>query len=415
MVEIEFEEYEKMESLYDELKNLILSKSDNETYKYDKHQHHLYEESEHPGISKGFFNEYGEVEFVNIYGDIIFVKIWREHAHKHNGWSGLNSTPNRLAFIAIKHGDELEKIWELNVESWTLHYKAIATSIDIPKHYLYEKPLVVEEEPEETQEEVEDPIEIDPRNLLEEVLKLADTLTCASEEKKSIVAEMKEKIKRASEEIMKNYSSILEECDKKIDGVKSEMGEYDSLVSKYSTFNGKMIGNAIKELISLIECEDFTYMVATHIFKRRVHGPIDSWEENDFTNAKMIIRKEKTSNAYESPSQETSELARLVNEGNALLFSEERINVHNDNITFYSSTNGKVESLVNYGKFGYIKDFVDKVIQFRFERNLEKITENDLVTLMQEFLSGFREKVIKNFSSKFDEKILGLNLESGAI
>ena len=45
MIEIKYEENEKVDNLYNEIKNIILSKKDNQSFKYNFKQHHLYEES----------------------------------------------------------------------------------------------------------------------------------------------------------------------------------------------------------------------------------------------------------------------------------------------------------------------------------------------------------------------------------
>lgn len=81
MIEIKYEEKEKINNLYNEIKGILLTKKDNDSFNYEHHQHHLYEESDHPGISKNYFNENGSVEFENINGEKICIEISRWHPH----------------------------------------------------------------------------------------------------------------------------------------------------------------------------------------------------------------------------------------------------------------------------------------------------------------------------------------------
>lgn len=124
MIEIEYKEKEKVDNLYKKVKNIILNKKDNQSFDYNHKQHHLYEESEYPGVSKNYYNESGSVEFENINGKIIRLEIYRWHPHKHNGCSGLNENPCLTAVIYIIENKEKQVLWELNVKSGTLYYKA---------------------------------------------------------------------------------------------------------------------------------------------------------------------------------------------------------------------------------------------------------------------------------------------------
>lgn len=83
-------DFEKATNFYNEIKELILSKSNNEHFHYEKKQHHLYEEADSPDVSKDYYNENGSVEFENNNNEIIGIAIERWHPHQHNGFSGLN-------------------------------------------------------------------------------------------------------------------------------------------------------------------------------------------------------------------------------------------------------------------------------------------------------------------------------------
>lgn len=141
MIEIKYEEREKVDKLYEEIKELIMSNEDNETFNYNKHQHVLYEESKYPGISKKFYNETGSVEFKNTNGIDVFIEIRRFHPHQHNGCSGLNGMPCKTAKISIDNNGVKEIIWQLEITSGTMYYKAKVTSLEIPYDILKQEKI----------------------------------------------------------------------------------------------------------------------------------------------------------------------------------------------------------------------------------------------------------------------------------
>lgn len=153
MIEIEFEDRDKIINLYNEIKDIIISKKDNENFKYIHEQHHLYEEEKYPGISKNYYNESGSVQFVNNEGKTIRLEIYRWHPHKHNSFNGLNGNPCLNAAIylikddeeininEVDNDDKKELIWELCVTSGTLYYKAEVSDLEIPIDLLQEKQL----------------------------------------------------------------------------------------------------------------------------------------------------------------------------------------------------------------------------------------------------------------------------------
>ena len=141
MIEIKYEEKNEVDNLYNKVKEIILSKKDNKSFEYNHKQHYLYAESKCPGISKNYYNERGAVEFENINGKIIRLEIYRYHPHMHNGCNGLNGNPCLSAIIYEIEGEEKQVLWELDVESGTLYYKAMVSSLEIPYNILQEKPV----------------------------------------------------------------------------------------------------------------------------------------------------------------------------------------------------------------------------------------------------------------------------------
>lgn len=412
MIEIKYEEKETADKLYNEIKNIILSKKDNETYDYNHKQHHLYEEREYPGISKNYYNERGSVEFENINGQTIKLQIIRSHPHKHNGWSGLNGIPCISATIYVKKNKEEIILWELRVKSGTLYYKAEVSNIEIPYSILQEKKqnsnVIVDtiNEPEIEKEETNvEPQET--RILFDEIEYLYDRYKSTNDYKKELLSQREKDIENARMKILNAYSQNLELNEKNITTLKKELNDFNKLVEKYSTFDLELIGNILQQLISVTESEEYLYKQVSQTYKKSVHGVMDSWDEDVKTTINIIIKKDN----YDSTTQEKSEIHKLVENGDALLLSEQETNDKKDKqITFYTLTDGRIASNLNFGKFCYVKDFIDYVIQYRFQNNIDKINEKDMLLLLQKYIIQHKDEIIKNYESKFDSIILKLNI-----
>ena len=411
---IKIEEKEKVNNLYNEVKNIILTKN-NESFEYNHKQHHLNEESKYPGISKDFYNENGVVEFENIYGNTIRLEISRWHPHQHNGFSGLNITPCLNAVIyKIENGNKLV-LWKLSVESGTLTYKANVSSLEIPNDILQEKQIFSDPNVKDNEKLEEEIQKIDPKEtkiLFDEIKKLNDKYKAAEQGKEELLLKRRKKIEEITNKIINSYSTKLSQNSDEIDSIKYELNDYEKSLTKYSTFSINLVGKTIQQLISIVENEEYLYKQVTHKFKKRIHGFIDSWDEDDQTKLRIVIKKDKLMNCYDSSYDNENEITKLVKNKEALILSEQDKNSHNNQkITFYTLNNDQIFCLIDFGRFDYIKEFIDSIIQYRFQNDMVEFTEKDMLVFMKKFMIEHRDMIIENYVSKIDEKTLILKLD----
>lgn len=423
MIEIEYKEKEKVDSLFNEVKNIILTKKDNQSFDYKHKQHHLYEESEYPGISKNYYNESGSVEFENINGKIIRLEIYRWHPHKHNGCSGLNGNPCLTAVIYTIENEEKQVLWELNVKSGTLYYKAEVSSLEIPNDILQEKHIPYNSNIQEnkvtamTEDEIEAESKIiepqETRILFDEIANLYNKYKSVEQVKEELLLKRKKEIEEAAEKIIKSYFQKLTQNNEDITSTKKELNDFEKSFAKYSTFNIDLVGKTLQQLISIVESEEYLYKQVTQKFKKRVHGVMDSWDEDTQTKARIIVRKDKLMNYYDSSDKSESKINELVKNGDALLLSEQDINTRNNKkITFYTSQDGQVLCHVDYGRFSYIKEFIDSIVQYRFQNNMIEFTEQDMLSFMRTFVISHKDIIMENYGTKIKEKTLSLRLDN---
>ena len=413
MIEIKYEEKEKIDNLYNKVKDILLSKKDNDSFNYEHKQHHLYEESDFPGISKNYFNENGSVEFENINGEIIRIEINRWHPHKHNGCSGLNGNPCLNAKI---YSNE-QIIWELKVKSGTLYYHAEVSNLEIPINNIKEKKFKQNLEQinntnidnNKSTDDIKNSIET--TILFEEFKRIQNENLSTDNSNEVLLAKRDLEIKRETERIIKEYEEKIKQNNEKNYSTKKQLKDLEEKISKYSTFDLELLGKCLEILVSIFEGESFLYKEAIHILKVRMHGVMDSWYEDEETKVKMIIKQSKLINKYNSYSNTTNAINKLINDGNAIVLDEKAVFLRfSDKIIIYKLKDNQLISNINFGKFGYVKQFIDDMIQFRFQHNKTEFNEKDILNYMKKFIQEKKEVILQNQNKNFEEKILNLTL-----
>lgn len=306
-------------------------------------------------------------------------------------------------------------MWKLNVESGTLYYKAEVSSLEIPNDILQEKHIPSDSNIQENDEiEVESQIieSQETRILFDEIVNLYNKYKSIEQTREELLLKREKEIEEATEKIIKSYSIKLTKNNEDITFIKKELNDFDKLFAKYSMFDIDLVGKSIQQLISIVESEEYLYKQVIHKLKKRVHGVMDSWDEDIQTKATIVVRKDKLMNCYESSYKSESKINKLIKNGDALLLSEQDINTRNNKkITFYTSIDGQVLYHIDYGRFNYIKEFIDSIVQYRFENNMIEFTEENMLSFMKNFVIGHKDIIIENYGSKIKEKILSLRLD----
>ena len=413
MIEIKYEEKERIDNLYNKVKDILLSKKDNDSFNYEHKQHHLYEESDYPGISKNYFNENGSVEFENINGEIIRIEISRWHPHQHNGCSGLNGNPCLNAKI---YSNE-QIIWELEVRSGTLTYHAEVSNIELPINSIKEKEIEHNfeqvknakidnnESTDDAENSIETPI------LFEEFKRIQNENSSIEHSNEALLAQRDLEIKRETERIIKEYEEKIKQNNEENYPTKKQLKDLGETILNYSTFDLELLGKCLEQIVSIFEGESFLYREAVHNSKITKHGVMDSWEEDVKTKVKMIVKESKLTNNYNSASSDNNAIDKLINNGNAIVLVEKDFFLRDsDIITIYSLKDNQLISNINFNKFDYVRKFIDNIIQFRFQHNKIKFNEKDILNYMKSFILERKDMILKNQNKKLEEKILKLSI-----
>ena len=127
------------------------------------------------------------------------------------------------------------------------------------------------------------------RILFDEIGNLCNRYEIAEQQKQSLLLQREKDIEKARKKIINSYSKKLTLNENSITSVKEELNTFERLLVKYSTFNLDLIGNILQQLISITESEEYLYKQVSHTFKKRVHGVMDSWDEDVKTIVNIII------------------------------------------------------------------------------------------------------------------------------
>ena len=402
----------KANQLYMQIKEIILEKQKNSSYIFESSQY-LADRDVAEEIKKQYLNEDGEVTFENINGDLVTAKISRWHQYKRWSRYGIYEVPSFKAEIYI--GNQL--MWNLTSycrDSFKGECsKSEVSSLDIPVSVLQEKqiPLQVSKEEQIIDETKENNViaSQETRILFDEIKSLFDRYEAEEQQKQALLLQREKDIENARKKIINTYSKKIALNEKNITSIKKDLNTFERSLVKYSTFNLDLIGNILQQLISITESEEYLYKQVSHTLKKRVHSVMDSWDENVKTIVNIIITKNRLLDNCDSSNQSKSKIYEFVENGDALLLSEQDTNEKEEKqITFYNLTDGNIESIVNFGKFEYVKDFIDNIIQYRFQNNMDKVTEKDMLLFLQNYIIQHKDEIVKNYESKFDSKILKL-------
>ena len=192
---------------------------------------------------------------------------------------------------------------------------------------------------------------------------------------------------------------------------KKELTDFEQLIYKYSSFNSKLIGRILAQLISLIEGEKYSYQQATHDTTEARSTPYGGETFKVQNNILMIVRGTQSKGNYYDFGDYDNAIGNLVKSGKAILLSG---NGYRDDtkITFYYVKSGKINCSVDFGRFNYAKEFIDIVMQYRFQNGIEKIDEKDLLLCMSSFVSSNKELITSNYHFRIEEKMLKMKLGS---
>lgn len=203
-----------------------------------------------------------------------------------------------------------------------------------------------------------------------------------------------QELEAAKAKINEKYNFLLGNSNNDLDNKINEIYNQCKLIEKYSTFNVKDIGKILASLMSIYEAEN--YLVKTISYK--IKGAL-------FNDIMLIINEKKFEQLTAKNEIQESQINIIVKNGFALKLLEDfSENQFPKKISIYEADPmGRVNQNVNFRSFTYVKNFIEYVINYRIENNLENISFEDLEMLRNQFIKCNLEQ-IKEYHDYLDEK-----------
>ena len=213
------------------------------------------------------------------------------------------------------------------------------------------------------------------------------------------------------------YQCKIKSLDSKQSDINETIKKYKQILQTYSTFDIDSIGEIIAFIISSVENEEYifqeiiAFIISSveneeYIFQRAIHATYlwhnyvgyDGEYEKNNNKICIIIKKGLRQDCYLDKNLMSNCIKKIMKQERVILLDESSSCYDNYKVTFYNSiinTNNNID----LSSFPYIKDFIDYVIQYRYENNLIKIDSRRLNYLAISFIEDRIEKkkqLIKN-------------------
>ncbi len=219
--------------------------------------------------------------------------------------------------------------------------------------------------------------------IFKEVKQLNDKIELFEREKEEIKWREQARIKK----IKDNASEKINACDTNINYIKRLKKHHAKKISSASCFNVDDIGYVLAELISKVEKQSYSYYIANYngvcIYCEEGYG----YDVATFNNKVYLINKTDEIN-YEYNEKYLSEVGPTILKNNPDIIVLSNVYLDDKKIRFYDGFIEK-SKLVNVKKYDYIYDFINYLISYKIENNLDELKKEELFNLLDSFLNEY--------------------------
>ena len=250
-------------------------------------------------------------------------------------------------------------------------------------------------------------------DLFENLAKYKENYDEALKDKINTQKSKKVAIDLAIAKINDEYQEREAKDSKALDNAKDTLDLFLKDILLYSTFPSKLIGIVFEYLIKIFSNQDFVYENGYHVVLKNSYTLLkEKYIEPNYNKVKMLIKKDLANPDHEYCCSEVGEhlINKMVSQKNAILIEETRFKEQaktEDTITFYKFKGYEPVLTIDFNNFEYLKDYINFVIQYRYENNIKTITKEILLNKLEEFILINKEIISEN---NYNRNIGMLNL-----
>lgn len=185
--------------------------------------------------------------------------------------------------------------------------------------------------------------------------------------------------------------------------INDSINEYIKDYEKYSTFDNEILGKILSELLTMYEGKKFCYQKASFHTTKITPCVFDRIEEDVTYHIRVCVNERKKRNFYNGKG-EFDDIRMLVNDNDMLILDESE-NWLGKNITVNKHTGKEISSCINFGRFVYVKDFLNYVIKQRIENGIEQVDYGYMEDLLRKFILLRRGAIESGYNARFQEQM----------
>lgn len=187
-------------------------------------------------------------------------------------------------------------------------------------------------------------------------------------------------IKEAQRLIEEKYDGLIQKDDRNLRETREAIDFLKKKIVECSHFRFATVSSLISVLIDIIKVsEGKEYIIQEVDYTDSSFDP-----DNEVKKAFIIINKDRKLNESIKIHQ-LSEINIRIKEGNVFVLNWDA-SLGLSYINFYDLKDNNIKHNVSFGKFNYIKKFIDYIISYRLENGIKELTPKDLEKLEIMFL-----------------------------
>lgn len=241
-------------------------------------------------------------------------------------------------------------------------------------------------------------------HILKKIIGVKEQQEICQQKKEELELKKIQELKKLEEELREKYRPSEESIIQEMSQLNKEVETYSQKIKTFSTFPSGMIGEIFADLLTIYEGEPYCFQKTKYRTKKIKTCTFDRVEVDVIKNIAMIIKEENMEPEYHYPFHNP---ALFAHNGEIIVLDEcEKEDTLGDEICFYefnSSTN-QLSSYVRFGRFDYVKEFIDFVIDFRIKNNQLDIDVEEMQGLLKQFFNQKKEEIKANYQLRLAEK-----------
>ncbi len=200
--------------------------------------------------------------------------------------------------------------------------------------------------------------------------------------------------------IKEKHEKLREPINKEIDLAKIKLKDHTKKLQSFSTFDNRIIGNILEKLVSVFEGEEYCYQETFFKTKKPEFYLFDKDEPEINKKVRIIINSDCQKNNYD---HKFNNLNFLVDNDKAIILEEDDDSLEPQISFNHYFENNNIDNEIKSDKFNYVKEFIEKVINFKIDNNLKNIKEKELNILLKEFLMKNADLIETNYQQRLKE------------